>query len=126
MLSQQHNAEYEASLYPMADPPGGRWPISSRARRARPYPRHPQLALGPGLWEWEALVVATLLLSIGWSDSMSAPRYPVCAAALDACEVIAIDSVDFAKMLRESVDTCFVVMGALSMRLRSLRTCRDD
>lgn len=51
---------------------------------------------------------------------LSTPRYPVCAAALETCEVIVIDSADFAKMLRESVDTCFTVMGALSMRFRAL------
>lgn len=51
---------------------------------------------------------------------LNAPRYPVCAAALGPSEVIAIDARDFAAMLRESVDTCFVVMGALSQRLRGL------
>jgi CRP-like cAMP-binding protein len=34
--------------------------------------------------------------------------------------VISIDARDFAAMLRESVDTCFVVLGALSQRLRGL------
>jgi CRP-like cAMP-binding protein len=51
---------------------------------------------------------------------LNAPRYPVCAAALEAAEVIAIDARAFAAMLRESVDTCFLVLGALSQRLRSL------
>ncbi len=51
---------------------------------------------------------------------LSAPRYPVCAAALEPAELIGIDARAFAAMLRESVDTCFVVMGALSQRLRSL------
>jgi CRP-like cAMP-binding protein len=51
---------------------------------------------------------------------LNAPRYPVCAAALGPAKVIAIDARDFAAMLRESVDTCFVVMGALSQRLRGL------
>jgi CRP-like cAMP-binding protein len=51
---------------------------------------------------------------------LNAPRYPVCAAALGPAEVIAIDARDFAAMLRESVDTCFVVMGTLSQRLRGL------
>lgn len=51
---------------------------------------------------------------------LNAPRYPVCAAALGPAEVIAIDARDFAAMLRESVDTCFVVMGGLSQRLRGL------
>ncbi len=51
---------------------------------------------------------------------LNAPRYPVCAAALEPTRVIGVDSAAFAAMLRESVDTCFVVMGALSQRLRSL------
>ncbi len=51
---------------------------------------------------------------------LNAPRYPVCAAALAPAELIGIDSQAFAAMLRESMDTCFVVMGALSQRLRSL------
>jgi CRP-like cAMP-binding protein len=51
---------------------------------------------------------------------LNAPRYPVCAAALSPVQVIAIDARDFAAMLRESVDTCFVVLGALSQRLRGL------
>jgi CRP-like cAMP-binding protein len=51
---------------------------------------------------------------------LNAPRYPVCAAALAPTEVVAIDARDFAAMLRESVETCFVVMGALSRRLRGL------
>lgn len=48
------------------------------------------------------------------------PRYPVCAAALASTQLIAIDAADFAAMLRDSVDTCFVVLGALSQRLRGL------
>ena len=51
---------------------------------------------------------------------LNAPRYPVCAAALEPTEVIAIDAHDFAAMLRDSVDTCFAVLGALSQRLRGL------
>ncbi len=51
---------------------------------------------------------------------LNAPRYPVCAAALAPTVLIAIDARDFAATLRESVDTCFVIMGALSRRLRGL------
>lgn len=51
---------------------------------------------------------------------LKAPRYPVCAAALEPAELIGIDAGAFAAMLRESVDTCFEVMGALSRRLRGL------
>jgi CRP-like cAMP-binding protein len=48
------------------------------------------------------------------------PRYPVSAAALAPARLIAIDAGDFAAMLRGSMDTCFIVMGALSKRLRAL------
>ena len=51
---------------------------------------------------------------------LKAPRYPVSAAALAPTRLVAIDAGDFAAMLRGSVDTCFVVMGALSQRLRAL------
>jgi CRP-like cAMP-binding protein len=50
----------------------------------------------------------------------SAPRYPVCAAALCPSELIGIDAGDFAHMLRGSVDTCFLLLGDLSQRLRAL------
>ncbi|MBK1640707.1 Crp/Fnr family transcriptional regulator [Chromatium okenii] len=51
---------------------------------------------------------------------LNAPRYPVCAAALVPSRLIAIDGADFAQMLRESVDTCFQLLGVLSQRLRGL------
>ncbi len=51
---------------------------------------------------------------------LQSPRYPVGAAALAPTRLIAIDAKDFAAMLRGSVDTCFVVMGSLSQRLRAL------
>ena len=51
---------------------------------------------------------------------LNAPRYPVCAAALCPAELIALDAKDFAQMLRESIDTCFVLLGVLSQRLRRL------
>jgi CRP-like cAMP-binding protein len=51
---------------------------------------------------------------------LEAPRYPVSAAALAPTRLIGIDAADFAAMLRGSMDTCFVVMGALSQRLRAL------
>jgi CRP-like cAMP-binding protein len=51
---------------------------------------------------------------------LNAPRYPVCAAALGPTELIGMDARDFARMMRESVDTCMVVLGALSQRLRGL------
>jgi CRP-like cAMP-binding protein len=51
---------------------------------------------------------------------LQAPRYPVCAAALEPAELIGIDARAFAAMLRQSVDICFVIMGALSRRLHGL------
>jgi CRP-like cAMP-binding protein len=48
------------------------------------------------------------------------PRYPVSAAALSPTELIAIDAHDFADMLRSSVDTCFLLLGDMSQRLRGL------
>jgi CRP-like cAMP-binding protein len=57
---------------------------------------------------------------------MRAPRYPVSAAALEPTTLFALDANDFAAMLRESVDTCFVVLAALSQRLRALIGEIDD
>lgn len=51
---------------------------------------------------------------------LHAPLYPVCAAALGPVELIGIDAADFSRMLHESVETCFVLLGVLSQRLRGL------
>jgi CRP-like cAMP-binding protein len=51
---------------------------------------------------------------------MGTGRYPVCAAALDPTELVGIDADDFAAMLRESPETCFALLGALSQRLHRL------
>ncbi len=51
---------------------------------------------------------------------LNAPRYPVCAGALCPTELIGIDALDFASMLRDSADTCFALLGNLSRRLRAL------
>jgi len=48
------------------------------------------------------------------------PHYPVGAQALQTSELISIDAVDFAEMLRGSVETCFIMLGAMSQRLRGL------
>lgn len=48
------------------------------------------------------------------------PYYPVGAQALQASEVISLDATDFSRMLKESVDTCFLLLGSMSQRLRSL------
>ena len=51
---------------------------------------------------------------------LNAPRYPVCAAALCPTALIGVDARDFACMLRESVVTCFLLLGDLSQRLRAM------
>ena len=57
---------------------------------------------------------------------MNKPCYPVSAQALKPAEVIGVDSADFAAMLHQSVDTCFVLLGTLSQRLhRMLRELSD-
>lgn len=48
------------------------------------------------------------------------PRYPVGAQALTPAEVISIDAHDFAAMLKGSVETCFLLLGDMSQRLRGL------
>ena len=48
------------------------------------------------------------------------PVYPVSAAALSDAELVSVDARDFAAMLRASVDTCFLLLGDMSQRLRGL------
>lgn len=57
---------------------------------------------------------------------LNAPRYPVCAGSLTPAEIIGIDARDFALILRESVTTCFVLLGDLSRRLHCLIEEIDD
>jgi len=47
-------------------------------------------------------------------------HYPVTATALVPSRVIGINCRDFKSMLRESIETCFLLMGNMSFRLRSL------
>lgn len=54
------------------------------------------------------------------------PKYPVGAQALSPVTLISIDAHDFSAMLRESVDTCFLLMGDMSQRLRGLIREIDD
>ena len=54
------------------------------------------------------------------------PHYPVGAQALAASTLISVDAHDFSAMLRESVDTCFLLMGDMSQRLRGLIREIDD
>lgn len=51
---------------------------------------------------------------------MDKPNYPVSASAINETEVIGIDAVDFKSMLRESVDTCFLLLADMSIRLKAL------
>mgnify|MGYP001551183581 FL=1 len=51
---------------------------------------------------------------------MDEPNYPVTATALSPSRVIGINCKDFKSMLRESMDTCFLLMGKMSYRLRGL------
>lgn len=48
------------------------------------------------------------------------PHYPVGAQALTAAEVISIDAKDFTEMLKGSVETCFMLLGDMSQRMRGL------
>jgi len=54
------------------------------------------------------------------------PNYPVRAVAINDSVLIAIDNKAFLALLRESVETCFRVMGDMSMRLRNLIKEIDD
>jgi len=54
------------------------------------------------------------------------PTYPVGAQAMQSAEVISIDAGNFLHMLRGSIDTCFMLMGDMSQRLRGLIREIDD
>ncbi|MCB1758175.1 MAG: Crp/Fnr family transcriptional regulator [Gammaproteobacteria bacterium] len=54
------------------------------------------------------------------------PNYPVRAVALGSTRLLAIDNRAFLALLRESVDTCFRVMGDMGQRLRRLIKEIDD
>ena len=51
---------------------------------------------------------------------MDRPHYPVSAAALSESVVIGIDAQNFKDMLWNSVDTCLLLLGNMSFRLRNL------
>jgi len=57
---------------------------------------------------------------------LDAPAYPVNASALGPCRLMSFDNGVFLDLLRDSVDTCFRVMGAMSQRLRGLIKEIDD
>jgi CRP-like cAMP-binding protein len=54
------------------------------------------------------------------------PAYPVSAAALGDAQVVSFDNRRFLDLLRESVETCFRVLGTMSQRLRGLIKEIDD
>lgn len=47
------------------------------------------------------------------------PHYPVGAQALQASEVISIDSLEVTRMLKASIETCFAMMASMSHRLHA-------
>ncbi len=51
---------------------------------------------------------------------MDQPSYPVSATALADTVVVGIDARDFKAMLWDSVDTCLLLLGDMSFRLRKL------
>jgi CRP-like cAMP-binding protein len=51
---------------------------------------------------------------------MDQPHYPVSSAALSKTVVVGIDAKDFKAMLWDSVDTCLLLLGDMSFRLRKL------
>ncbi len=58
---------------------------------------------------------------------MDEPRkYPVTAEAIGNTEILSIKSKDFLGLLRNSVDTCFRVMGDMSFRLQHMIKEIDD
>ena len=51
---------------------------------------------------------------------LNKPNYPVTATAIAPSRVIGINCREFKSMLRESIDTCFLLLGSMSFRLRGL------
>lgn len=51
---------------------------------------------------------------------MDRPHYPVSSAALSETVVVGIDAKNFKAMLWDSVDTCLLLLGDMSFRLRKL------
>jgi CRP-like cAMP-binding protein len=51
---------------------------------------------------------------------MDEPHYPVTATALTASRVVVVNSRDYKAMLRESVESCFLLLGRMSYRIRGL------
>ena len=51
---------------------------------------------------------------------MDQPNYPVTATALAPSRVVVINCREYKAMLRESIESCFLLMGNMSYRLRAL------
>jgi CRP-like cAMP-binding protein len=51
---------------------------------------------------------------------MDRPNYPVTATALAPSRVVVINCREYKAMLHESIESCFLLMGNMSYRLRSL------
>jgi CRP-like cAMP-binding protein len=57
---------------------------------------------------------------------MDQPSYPVSSTAVGYVELIGFENQDFLALLRDSVDTCFRLMGDMTMRLHHLIKEIDD
>jgi CRP-like cAMP-binding protein len=57
---------------------------------------------------------------------MEQPCYPVSSTAVGDVELLAFENLEFLALLRESVDTCFRLMGDMTMRLHHLIKEIDD
>ena len=57
---------------------------------------------------------------------MEEPSYPVSAMAMGEVELLAFENKAFLALLRKSVDTCFRLMGDMTMRLHHLIKEIDD
>lgn len=82
--------------------------------------------LGPGGGEKVIEVVTPFSTFAEALMFLDRPTFPVGAQALQRAEIISIDATDFTNMLRESIDTCFMLMGDMSQRLRGLIREIDD
>ena len=51
---------------------------------------------------------------------MDQPNYPVTATALVSSRVVVINCREYKAMLHESIESCFLLMGSMSYRLRGL------
>ena len=82
--------------------------------------------LGPGGGEKVIEIVTPFSTFAEALMFLDHPTFPVGAQALQRAEIVSIDAVDFTNMLRESIDTCFMLMGDMSQRLRGLIREIDD